>query len=74
MKKLKHNLKTIKSCIGKSAHVKIVALGKLERELEGFEAKFTNFDGQKWFEENVYEDWTWEGMLEKFIKKEILAE
>ena len=45
-----------------------------EKWFEGFEAKFRNFDAQKWFEENVYEDWTWEGMLEKFIKKEILGE
>ena len=29
---------------------------------------------QKWFDENVYEDWTWEGMLEKFIKTQILGE
>lgn len=41
---------------------------------EGFEKKVKNFDAQKWFDENVYEDWTWEGMLEKFIEKEILGD
>ena len=45
-----------------------------ERWFEGFAKKISNIDSQKWFEENVYEDWTWEGMLAKFIEKEILGE
>ncbi|GAH96735.1 unnamed protein product, partial [marine sediment metagenome] len=44
-----------------------------ERWIKGFEKKVKNFDAQKWFDENVYEDWTWEGMLQKFIEKEILG-
>ena len=40
---------------------------------EQFRKKLRDIDTVKWFEENVYEDWTWEGLLEKFIDEEILG-
>jgi len=46
----------------------------MQEWFEGFEKKFNDIDALKWFEDNVYEDWTWEGMLQKFIKTEILGE
>jgi len=50
-----------------------VSYAKAKASVDGFEKKFKNFDAEKWFDENVYEDWTWEGMLEKFIETEILG-
>jgi len=39
-----------------------------ERQEMRSEKQIREVDAQKWFDENVYEDWTWEGMLEKFIE------
>jgi len=43
---------------------------------EGFEAKCREImnDPEKWVDDNVFEDWTIEGLVQKFIRKEILGE
>jgi len=46
---------------------------QIQQWKEDFKKKFNDLDAVKWFEDNVYEDWTWEGMLQKFIKLEILG-
>ena len=41
---------------------------------ENFTKKFEELNAEEWFNDNVYEDWDWEGMLKKFIDKEILGQ
>lgn len=48
----------------------------VDKWFEGFKNKFTEIlnDPEKWVEENVFEGWTVEGLIQKFIRKEILGE
>ena len=46
----------------------------VDEYFKGFEKKFETFDAQKWFDKNVYDDWTCVGMLELFIKRQVLGE
>jgi len=64
---MKYNFQKLKEiCRTKDSIQMLQALIEAEAELR-------EIDLVKWFEDNVYQDWTWEGMLKKFIEKEILG-